>query len=78
MYLHKVDVKSHPSPLCPLCNTHTSFLQLHPQRTTLSPLDLWTDATGVTALLARWTEKLAGGPQAIRSDYPTSKGHRGG
>ena len=22
-YLHKVDVKSHPSPLCPLCNTHS-------------------------------------------------------
>ena len=27
------------------------------QRTTLSPLDLWTDPAGVTALLARWTEK---------------------
>ena len=34
-YLHKVDDKSYPSPLCP---------------------------AGVTALLARWTEKLAGGP----------------
>ena len=22
-YLHKVDTKSHDSPLCPLCNTHT-------------------------------------------------------
>ena len=22
-YLHKVDAKSHPSPLCPLCSTHT-------------------------------------------------------
>ena len=22
-YLHKVDAKTHPSPLCPLCNTHT-------------------------------------------------------
>ena len=28
-YLHKVDAKSHPSPLCPLCNTHTPSLQLH-------------------------------------------------
>ena len=28
-YLHKVDAKTHPSPLCPLCNIHTS-LQLHP------------------------------------------------
>ena len=27
-YLHKVDAKSHPSPLCPLCNTQS--LQLHP------------------------------------------------
>ena len=25
-YLHKVDAKSHPSPLCPLCNTHTHHL----------------------------------------------------
>ena len=30
-YLHKVDTKSHPSPLCPLSHTgHTSSLQLHP------------------------------------------------
>ena len=33
-YLQKVDAKSHPSPLCPLCNTHThghtSSLQLLP------------------------------------------------
>ena len=29
-YLHKVDTKTHPSPLCPLCNIHTSSLQLHP------------------------------------------------
>ena len=29
-YLHKVDNKSHPSPLCPLCNTHTPSLQIHP------------------------------------------------
>ena len=28
----------------------------------------------MTALLARWTEKLAGGPLAGRSDSPTSKG----
>ena len=28
-YLHKVDAQSHPSPLCLLCNTHTSSLQLH-------------------------------------------------
>ena len=49
-YLHKVDVKSHPSPLCPLCNTHShdthhlfNCTHIH---TTLSHLDLWTDPTG--------------------------------
>ena len=73
-YLHKVDAKSHPSPLCPLWKTHTHdthhlFNCTH-MRTILSPLDLWTDPAGVTALLARWTEKLAGGPQAGTSDSP--------
>ena len=81
-YLLKVDAKSHSSPLCPLCNTHTDnthhlFNCTH-IRTTLSPLDLWTDPAGVTALLARWTDKLAGGPQAGRSDPPTSKDHGSG
>ena len=42
----------------------------------LSPLDLWTDPAGVTVLLARWTEKLAGGPQAGRWDYHHKKGSR--
>ena len=71
-YLH--DAKSHPSPLFPLCNTHIHNTQhlincthIH---TTLSPLDLWTGPSGVTALLARWTENLAGGPQVGRSDSP--------
>ena len=71
-YLHKVDAKTHISPLCPLCNIHTHdthhlFNCTH-IRTTLSPLDLWTDPAGVTALLAIWTEKMAGGPQAGTSD----------
>ena len=56
-YLHKVDAKCHPSPLCPLCNTYTHdthhLINCSHIRTTLSPLDLWTDPTGVTALLAR-------------------------
>ena len=73
-YLHKVDAKTHPSPLCPLCNIHTHdthhLFNCTRIRTTLSPLDLWTDPAGVTALLARWTEKLAGGPQAGTSDSP--------
>ena len=73
-YLHKVDAKTHPSPLCPLCNIHTHdthhlFNCAH-IRTTLSSLDLWADPAGVTALQARWTEKLAGGPQAGTSDSP--------
>ena len=55
-YFHKVDAKTHPSPLCPLCNIHTHdthhlFNCTHIS-TTLSPLDLWTDPAGVTALLA--------------------------
>ena len=73
-YLHKFDAKSHQSPLFPFCNTHIhnthhlfNCTHIH---TTLSPQDLWTDPAGVTALLARWTEKLAGGPQAGRSDSP--------
>ena len=41
--------------------------------TTLSSLDLWTDHVAVTALLARYTEKLAGGPQAGRSNSPHLK-----
>ena len=77
VYLHKVNAKSYPSPLCPLSyihtqNTHNLFNCTH-IRTTLSPLDLWTDPTGVTAMLARWTEKLAGGPQAGRSSSPLAK-----
>ena len=73
-YLHNVDGKSHPSPLFPLCNTHTHdthhlFNCTH-IRTTLSLLDLWTDPAGVTALLVRWTEKLVGGPQTGRSESP--------
>ena len=64
-YLHKVHAKSYPSPLCPLCNTHTHnihhLFNCTYIRTTLSPLDLWTEPSGLTAPLARWTEKLAGG-----------------
>ena len=46
-YLHKVNAKSHPSPLFPFCNTHTHgthhlFNCTH-IRTTSSLLDLWTD-----------------------------------
>ena len=54
-YLHKVDAKTHPSPLCPLCHIHTydthHLFNCTHIRTTLSPLDLWTDPAGVNALL---------------------------
>ena len=67
-HLHKVHAKSHPSPLCPLCNTHTHDISSTAPH--CHPLELWTNPAGVTALLARWTEKLAGGPQAGISDSP--------
>ena len=51
-------------------STHTTHIISSTTPTTLSPLDLWTDPAGVTALLARWTEKLASGPQAGTSDSP--------
>ena len=81
-YLHKVDVKTHPSPLCPLCNTHTHdthhiFHYIH-IRTTLSPLDLWTDPAGVTVLVARWTKKLLVNHKREDRTPPTSKGHGSG
>ena len=73
-YLYKVDTKTHPSPLCPLCNIHTHnthhLFNCSHIHTTLSPLELWTDPAGVTALLARWTEKLAGGPQSGNIGLP--------
>ena len=78
VYLHKVDVKTHPSPLCPLCNTHKHdshhIFKFTHIRTTLASLDLWTDPARVSALLARWTEKLAGGPQTGRSKSPHYQG----
>ena len=73
-YLHKVDTKSHPSRLCTLCNihahdTHHLFNCTH-ICITLSPLDLWTDPTGVIAQLVRWTAKMADVPQVGKSDSP--------
>ena len=66
-YTHKVDAKSHQSPLCTFCktpthDTHHLFNCTH-IRTTLSPMDLWTNPAGVMALLVRWRDKLAGGPK---------------
>ena len=72
-YLHKADAKSHPSSLDLLCNTHiytthitSSFAQTYaphghpwicgqPRRSGCTVGQM----VRVTALLARWTEKLA-------------------
>ena len=63
----------------PPCNTHIHHLfNCTHVCTPFSTLDLWTDPARVTALLTRSTEKLAGGPQAGKSDIPTSKGHGNG
>ena len=45
-------------------------------RTTLSPLDLLTDHAGVKETLARWRDKLDGGPKAGWSDSPHKQGSR--
>ena len=77
-YLYKVNAKSHPSPLCPLCNTHTHDIHHLFNCSHIVTLDSWSDSAGVTTLLARWTQNLAGGPQPGTSDSPPSKGHRSG
>ena len=62
-YLHKVYAKFITLHNTHIHNTHHLFNHTH-IRTILSSLDLWTEPVRVTALLARWTEKVAGGPQA--------------
>ena len=79
-YLHKVYAKSHPSALFPLCNTHTHIISSTSPTYAphCHPWILWTDPAGVTAMLARFTEKLAGGPQAGTLDSPTNRYHGSG
>ena len=63
-------IHQHYSPS--VTSTHTSSLQQHPHtRHIVTPefMDR-VPPPGVTALLARCTVKLAGGPQAGRSDFP--------
>ena len=43
-YSHIADTKSHPSPLCSLCNTTPHFTCIH-IHTKLSTRDLWTITT---------------------------------
>ena len=47
-------------------------------RTTWSPLDLWNDPTGVMELLARWRDKLTGGPKWDDRTPSTNKGQGSG
>ena len=56
------------APSVTLTHPHDTHHLFKCIRTTLSPLDLWTDPTEMSALLARWTEMLADGPQTGRSD----------
>ena len=81
-YLHNVDAKTHPSPLCPICNIHThdthhlfNCTHIH---TTLSPLDLWADPAEVMELLARWRDTLAGDHKWDHRTPPTNKGQWSG
>ena len=48
--------------------TTNSPLQLHQHTHNVVTPGVWTDTAGMAEQLARWTEKLAGGPQAGRSD----------
>ena len=65
-YLHKVDAKSHPSPLCPIYNTHTHSTHHLFNPSTYAPhCHPW--IYGQT-LQEWWTERLAGGPPAGRLD----------
>ena len=82
VYLHKFDAKTHPSPINPLCTTHTHdthhlFNCTH-IRTTLSPLDLWTDPAGVRHC---WPDERSSWlVDHKREDQipPTTKGHGSG
>ena len=61
---HNTSITTMPTP----CNLHIHYthhlFNCTNIRTTLSRLDLWTDSDGVMDLLARWMDKLAGGPKA--------------
>ena len=58
--------------------THTIIFNCTHIRTTLSPLDLWTEPAEVVELPVKWNDKLAGGPQAGSSDSHTNKGQGSG
>jgi len=57
-YLHDIDPKSYPSPICPLYKAYkhnTKYLFSCPKINTASTiLDLWINPRAATALLQRW------------------------
>ena len=70
-------IHHHNAPFVTLTHTTHIISSTAPtSRTTLSPLDLWTDPVGVAALLARWTEKLAVDHKREHRTPSTSKGRR--
>ena len=71
-YTNLTPTHIHHQYVRPLCNTYIhNTHHLHTHHIVRNP-------AGVTVLLARWTEKLAGGPHAGRSDCPTRKGQGSG
>ena len=82
-YLYKVNAKSHPSPLCPFCNTphlHNISLQLYPHwHHIVTPRFVdrphWSDCTS-----GQMDGEATGGSREGRSDSPPpiSKGHGSG
>ena len=74
-YKSNLDLQINNTALCMATHPKVLGLTLDPKLTYCTHsqhLSTSTQAypTRVTALLARWTEKLAGGPQAGRSRYP--------
>ena len=70
-YLHTIDPKSYPSPICPLCKSHDHTTQhlfsCSKINTSLTTMDLWNDPVSVTSLLQMWEDVLgsAGGGNVV-------------
>src|SRR2546425_5236156 len=74
-YLHTIDSKSYPSPICPLCKSHdhtTQHLFSCPIiNTTLTARDLWDDPVAVAALLQQWDDALGAAGGGLGSSLTT-------
>ena len=79
-YHNKISPSSHPSPSCPLCQTHvhdTPHLFTCPKiSTTLGPESLWTDPTRAAELLDHWTVLMGEDPTNEDKLYSTKRIHR--